>query len=131
MGQQGLIDQTSKFYSNAEVREKYIKIFAQQALEIRPAFFGLNEVLLAEMEKRRQAVPRIKNYVKPVAIIFGGDDPYLNTDVAREFDALFPNSSLTIVEHAGHYVQLDQPEKVSSAILTAISKTLKKQHLIL
>jgi len=118
--QQGLMEQTSKFYSNPIVRDKYIKIFAQQALEIRPAFFGLNEVLQAEIKDRQEAIPQMRKYTKPVAIIFGGDDPYLNIGVAKEFNEIFSNPSLTIVKNAGHYVQLDKPIPVSNAILEAI-----------
>lgn len=118
--QKGLIEQTSKFYSDPEVREKYVKIFAQQALEIRPAFFGLNEVLRAEVKQRQNEITRIKKFSKPVAIIFGGDDPYLNVNVAKEFHATFPNSTLTIVDNAGHYVQLDKPNEVAMKILKSI-----------
>ena len=118
--QSGLIEQTSKFYSDPAVRDVYVKIFAHQALTIRPAFFGLNEVLRDEVARRQVEVPRMQLFKQPVVIIFGGDDPYLNTQVAKEFDATFPNSHLNIVKNAGHYVQLDQPAQVSTLLLEAI-----------
>jgi pimeloyl-ACP methyl ester carboxylesterase len=30
---------------------------------------------------------------------------------------LFPNSQLHLLDHAGHYVQVDQPEQVATLIL--------------
>ena len=118
--QKGLIEQTSKFYSNPVVRDKYIKIFAQQALEIRPAFFGLNEVLRSEIQKRQEKVADMRQLSTPVSIIFGADDPYLNIGVAKEFHEIFSNSKLTLVEQAGHYLQLDQPEKVAHEIIESL-----------
>ena len=121
MWREGLVNQTSKFYSDPAVRDVYAKIFGQQALEIRPAFFGLNAMLSDEVEKRQQELPRMKAFSKHVAIIFGGDDPYLNINVAKEFDAIFPNSSIDIIPGAGHYVQLDSPGEVSRLILKQLT----------
>jgi len=118
--QKGLIAQTSKFYSHPEVREKFVKIFAQQALAIRPAFFGLNNVLRDEIRQREQKRSMMQAFDRPVAIIFGADDPYLNTSVAQEFKDIFNNSHLTIVDKAGHYVQLDEPNAVAKAIFSRL-----------
>jgi len=116
--QDGIIEQLNKFMLNPEVRTKYTKIFAYQALDIRQAFFGLNNVLTEEIESRKAtAVKKLGSFSKPVVIIFGSDDPYLNSDVAKEFDSIFPNSTLKLVENAGHYVQLDRPEVVAEYIL--------------
>ena len=116
--QAGIIEQLNKFMSDPDVREKYTKIFAYQALEIRPAFFGLNEVMREEIESRREsASARLINFRKPVVVIFGSDDPYLNKGVAQEFSSLFPNSALQLIGNAGHYVQLDKPKEVAEAIL--------------
>jgi haloalkane dehalogenase len=53
----------------------------------------------------------------PSAVIFGARDRYLNPRVARNFAALFPNSELHLLDGAGHYVQVDQPERVADLIL--------------
>ena len=50
-------------------------------------------------------------------MIFGARDRYLNPQVARNFAALFPNSRLHLLDHAGHYVQVDQPQRVAALIL--------------
>ena len=116
--QAGIIEQLDKFMSDSEVRKKYTKIFAYQALGIRQAFFGLNDVLMKEMESRKStASKRLGGFSRPVKIVFGGDDPYLNKYVANDFQSMFPSSTLHLVENAGHYVQLDKPEEVAEYIL--------------
>ena len=118
MWQNGVEEQISKFFSNQTTRETFVKIFVHQALEIRPAFFGENAVLLEEVARRRQVVPRLKQFHKPVRIIFGADDPYLNSSVATEFQQLFPGSEKFLIHNAAHYVQLDQPLEVAQIILS-------------
>ena len=116
--QSGMIDQVNKFMANSQKRDEYTKIFAYQALEIREAFLGLNDVLVEETEARKEsAASKLGVFKKPVKVIFGDDDPYLNRDVAKEFYALFPNASLHLIKDAKHYVQIDAPKKVAEIIL--------------
>ena len=116
--QGGVKEQIDKFFVNPKARETFTKIFMHQALKIRPAFFGENEVLPQEIAVREKELPRLKEFRKPVRIIFGKDDPYLNTAVAKEFQNLFPQSELFLVNNAAHYVQLDQPQQVASLIFS-------------
>jgi pimeloyl-ACP methyl ester carboxylesterase len=53
-----------------------------------------------------------------VRIIFGASDPYLNEGVARKFHDLFPSSDLFLLPGARHFVQMDEPERVASLILS-------------
>jgi pimeloyl-ACP methyl ester carboxylesterase len=53
-----------------------------------------------------------------VRIIFGASDPYLNEGVARKFHELFPSSDLFLLPGARHFVQMDEPERVASLILS-------------
>jgi pimeloyl-ACP methyl ester carboxylesterase len=119
MWQNGVEEQISKFFVNQSARETFVKIFVHQSLEIRPAFFGENDVLLDEVARRSQVVPRLKHFHKPVRIIFGTDDPYLNASVANEFQQLFPGSEKFLIKSAAHYVQLDQPNQVAQIIMSA------------
>jgi haloalkane dehalogenase len=52
----------------------------------------------------------------PTEIVYGAQDPYLTVGTAEEFDELLPNSTLTVIETAGHFVQIDEPEAVAAAI---------------
>lgn len=68
------------------------------------------------MFKRRRRIPELRRFQPPVRVIFGVRDRYLNPRVARQFAALFPNSELHLLDGAGHYVQVDQPEEVADLI---------------
>ena len=117
--QSGHLEQVGKFFCERDARETYLKIFSHQSFGIRTAFFGLNGVLSNEVRKRAARLTDMRKFQPPVTIIFGAEDPYLNAGVAREFDAIFPNSQLHLVENGCHYVQLDQPTTVAQLILEA------------
>jgi haloalkane dehalogenase len=110
--QGGVASQVGKFFSNASAREAYLPIVTHGAINIRPAFFSSTSVLWQEIEARKANLPRMQQFKKPVHIIFGADDPYLNSGVAREFKHVFSVGSLHLLSGAGHYVQLDTPETV-------------------
>ena len=120
MWQNGLKKQVGKFFTQDERKSTYLPVFAHQAMKIRPAFFGLNAVLRQEQASRAARHADLAQFERPVVIIFGADDPYLNPGVAREFHELFQQSSLYLVPEAGHYVQLDQPEHVAQLILSEL-----------
>ncbi len=114
--QGGVGNQLARFFSNASVREAFMPIITHGAIQIRPAFFSATSVLWQELEQRKAKVPQLRQFKKPVHIIFGADDPYLNTGVAKDFQNLFSNSSLDLISQAGHYVQLDDAQAVANAI---------------
>ena len=62
-------------------------------------------------------VPLLKEFARPVRIIFGDADPYLNRGVAQRFHELFPKSDLFLLPGARHFVQMDEPEEVARLIL--------------
>ena len=105
----GYREQIARFISTKELREPFQKLLGYQSLQIRPAFYGLNRVLREEIVKRRQKMERLQSFHRPVRIIFGNDDPYLNAGVAKDLNRLFPDSELFLVKDAGHFVQIDKP----------------------
>lgn len=109
-------EQMARFISTEELRSPFQKILGHQSLMIRPAFYGLNRVLLDEIEKRKHMTSRLSVFKPPVRIIFGNDDPYLNAGVAKEFHKLFPNSELFLVKNGGHFVQVDKPRRVADLL---------------
>lgn len=84
----------------------------------RPAFFRLNEDLLGTIRAGSKNAPRLKTLGRPVRIIFGASDPYLNKGVAEAFHELFPGSDLFLLASARHFVQMDEPEEVARLILS-------------
>jgi haloalkane dehalogenase len=113
--------QVGRFFRDPQVRDQFLPLLYQQFAatpSAHDAFFGLNRDLLATVASGRASLPRLGRFPRPVRIIFGADDPYLNAGVARRFHELFPTSELFLLERARHYVQLDEPQQVARLILT-------------
>jgi pimeloyl-ACP methyl ester carboxylesterase len=112
--------QVGRFFRDAEVRNEFVPLLYQQfdaRPSARPAFFRLNEDLLPTVRSRTKRIPQLRDFRRPVRIIFGDSDPYLNEGVARRFQVLFPESELFLLPGARHFVQMDEPEQVSRLIL--------------
>lgn len=112
--------QVGRFFRDEEVRNKFLPLLYQQfdaTPSARPAFFRLNEDLLPTIRSRTKMVPKLGEFRRPVRIIFGEADPYLNKGVAQRFLELFPVSELFLVPDARHFVQMDEPAQVARLIL--------------
>ena len=120
--------QVGKFFRDAETRNQFVPLLYEQfdaTPSTRPAFFALNEDLLHTVRAGTKTVPELKKFKRPVRIIFGASDPYLNRGVAQKFHALFPTSDLFFLPNARHFVQMDEPEEVARLILsTPVSSSL-------
>ena len=113
--------QVGRFFRDADVRRQFVPLLYQQFDAVpstRPAFFRLNEDLLPTIRSRTKAVSELQKFRRPVRIIFGASDPYLNEGVARRFHDLFPSSDLFLLPGVRHFVQMDEPETVASLILS-------------
>lgn len=112
--------QVGRFFRDAEVRNIFLPLLYHQfdaTPSARPAFFRLNEDLLPTIRSRITMIPKLREFRRPVRIIFGDADPYLNKGVAQRFHELFPVSELFLVPGARHFVQMDEPEQVARLIL--------------
>jgi haloalkane dehalogenase len=111
--------QVGRFFRDQRVRDEFLPVLYEQftrSPSAQGAFFGLNEDLRPMLRQRDGRVDELRRFDRPVRIVFGGADPYLNASVAREFAALFPRAELALVEGARHFVQMDEPEKVAAEI---------------
>jgi hypothetical protein len=87
--------QVGRFFRDAEVRKKFVPLLYQQfesTPSARPAFFRLHEDLLHTVRSHTKMLPKLREFRRPVRIIFGDADPYLNKGVAQSFQKLFPIS---------------------------------------
>jgi pimeloyl-ACP methyl ester carboxylesterase len=112
--------QVGRFFRDAEVRDKFVPLLYQQfdaTPSARPAFLRLNEDLLRTIRSGTRTLPKLREFRRPVRIIFGDADPYLNKGVAQRFHELFPTSELFLVPGARHFVQMDEPAQVARLIL--------------
>lgn len=110
--------QVGRFFSDDDVREEFVPLLYRQFEAAIPAFVSLNADLTATVLSNGQRAEELGLFSRPVRIVFGADDPYLNPGVARNLDNLFMDSELFLVANAGHYVQLDEPAEVARLILT-------------
>ena len=113
--------QVGRFMREAADREELLPLLYQQFAatpSAQPAFFRLNEDLLFTVRDRTKRISQMKAFRRPVRIIFGASDPYLNVGVARRFHELFPTSELFLLPGAYHYVQIDEPEQVAHLLLS-------------
>ena len=113
--------QVGRFFRDAGVRKEFVPLLYQQfdaTPSARPAFFRLNEYLLSTVRSGTRIAPTLKKFTRPVCIVFGGADPYLNKDVAQIFYELFPGSELSILPSVRHFVQMDEPQQVARLIVS-------------
>ncbi len=108
--------QVGRFIGDASARQELVPSLYQAFRTARPAFWALNDDLLGTVVSRTRRIPEMRQFTRPVRIIFGDRDPYLNKGVARRFHKLFPGSDLSLVP-GRHYVQVDQPQEVANLIL--------------
>jgi haloalkane dehalogenase len=121
--------QVGRFFRDAEVRAKFLPLLFQQftvSPSTHEAFFRLNEDLLSTVASRTAEIPRLKRFPRPVRIVFGATDPYLNRRVAERFHQLLPTSELFLLPGARHFVQMDEPQQVARLILDVTSPPSKE-----
>jgi pimeloyl-ACP methyl ester carboxylesterase len=112
--------QVGRFIRDADVRREFVPLLYQQfdaTPSAQGAFFRLNEDLLPTVRSRTKMIPKLKEFRRPVRIIFGAADYTLNSGVARTFHEFLPGSELFLIPGARHFVQLDEPEQVARLIL--------------
>ena len=63
-------------------------------------------------------MPDLKAFDRPVRIIFGAKDPYLNAGVARSLHEALPTSDLWLLPKKGHWPQLDSAPEVAQLLLS-------------
>src|SRR5262249_53616083 len=111
--------QVGRFFQDRAVRDEFLPILYEQFARdpsAQAAFFSLNEDLRSTLREGATRVAALQTFHRPVRILFGGADPYLNVNVARDLAALFPKAELRILPKARHFVQMDEPERVGNEI---------------
>jgi haloalkane dehalogenase len=111
--------QVGRFIRDEAVRRDLLSQYYQRFAAARAAFWRLNADLPGTLISRARRTPQLRAFDRPVRIVFGAADPYLNARVARRFARLFPTAELELIDGARHYVQVDEPKRVAEAIVNA------------
>src|SRR5262249_50051038 len=80
-----------------------------------PAFMGLTHDLHATVAANTRRADELAMFTRPVSLIWGAGDPYLNRGVAEHLKGLFPTSELVLLP-LGHWPQIDGPKEVARAL---------------
>ncbi len=83
-----------------------------------PPFIGLTSDLRATLQANTRRMPDLKAFDRPVRIIFGAEDPYLNPGVARFLHEALPTSDLSLLPKKGHWPQLGGASEVAQCLLS-------------
>jgi haloalkane dehalogenase len=108
--------QVGRFIRDEAARAELVPRLYADFRAARPAFWRLNDDLLGTVISRRLRSRRLRHFDRPVRIVFGDADPYLNRRVAWRLHRLLPTSDLHLLATARHYVQVDEPERVAELI---------------
>jgi pimeloyl-ACP methyl ester carboxylesterase len=83
-----------------------------------PPFIGLTSDLHATVQANTRRMPDLKMFDRPVRIIFGAEDPFLNPGVARSLHEALPTSDLALLPMKGHWPQLGGAPEVAQLLLS-------------
>jgi pimeloyl-ACP methyl ester carboxylesterase len=84
-----------------------------------PAFAQMTAQLLPEVARNDEHLAELEQLDIPFRLIWGDQDPYLNTGVAQHLAQHLRSATTTILADAGHRPQIDQPDEVAQALLSS------------
>ncbi len=108
--------QISEFLQVPNKEEVVDRLWSQFPAAL-PAFIAMNDDLFPQVGGHTPRFGELAGLKMPVSIVFGAKDINLTADVGRFLAEKIPGSDLTIVEDAGHFVQIDRPDVVAATIL--------------
>jgi len=59
---------------------------------------------------------RAQELTKPVLVLWGSHDRFIDKKLAYEIEKTLPNAQLKIIHKAGHYVHMDKPEALAETV---------------
>ncbi len=77
---------------------------------------------LEALRDRPDATDVVRSFQGPLWIAVGETDPYLPLEEAREIVAAAPNGRLEIFEGAGHFTNLEQPDRFNRLLRAFLSE---------
>lgn len=81
-----------------------------------PAFIAMTSDLYPNIVSNTGKISSLKRLDVPVSVIWGDEDPYLNTGVAKDLASEFKHADLHILP-LGHWPQIDDPKAVADLMV--------------
>ncbi len=91
---------------NAKLEETFLRVNPVSAVNA-----------LRSMAERKDNSDTLKRISVPTLLIFGEFDKITNLENARTMNQMISESELVIIEKAGHFSNLEQPEKFNKALI--------------
>jgi pimeloyl-ACP methyl ester carboxylesterase len=91
---------------------EFVPLLAAIDADVRPATLGQELGIMAETDLSG-LLPQI---AVPTLLIWGRHDARSPLNVARQFEEAIPETTLVVIEHAGHLSNLERPEQVNDAV---------------
>jgi pimeloyl-ACP methyl ester carboxylesterase len=77
---------------------------------------------LLGMRERPDSLSTLAGFKQPALILHGAEDQIIPVSEAEKMQATLPNSSLEIIQEAGHLLNLEQPRAFNSAVRSFLAK---------
>jgi pimeloyl-ACP methyl ester carboxylesterase len=100
------------------LRERGIEAWAPSAPAPPPPERTIDELIRATeaLRDRRDSTDVVAGFQGPLWIAVGDNDPFLPVDEAREIVASAPNGRLEVIEGAGHFTNLERPDRFNELL---------------
>ncbi len=87
-----------------------------------PAFVQVAAQFFATLSQDAQRLPELRALDIPFKLIWGEFDPYISMAVAEQRKSQLKHASLILVP-AGHWLQIDEPQQVATAMLSTAAES--------
>jgi pimeloyl-ACP methyl ester carboxylesterase len=106
------------------LREDGIQAWAPNAPAPPPAERTVQELVrtLEALRDRPDATDVVRSFDGPLWVAVGTDDPFLPVDEAREIVSLARNGRLEVFDGAGHFTNMEQPERFNRLLREFLSE---------
>lgn len=108
------------FFSRPQEAAHFIPLFLRQFTGARNSIAALRSLtanMLPTVLNDAKRLPALARAPFPLHLVWGAHDPYTNVGVARSLHEAAPHSTLTVLAHAHHNLQIDEPGTIAALLM--------------